>query len=167
MTPTQLYLQIAVWSQVFSSIVFVAVLVFMWFKWMLPVFMAAQASSNRAIAEAERHRDEVKAALETLRAEIETAREDAGLIVRRASDRAQHERQALRDEAVAAGERALDNAGRELERARSAARRRMRDEVVEAAIALARGDAARRAGPALDSRLIARVAGSIDEAPRG
>ena len=38
----------------------------MWFRWLLPVFMAAQERSNKQIAEAERHRDEVKAALETL-----------------------------------------------------------------------------------------------------
>ncbi|MBV9232640.1 MAG: ATP synthase F0 subunit B [Candidatus Eremiobacteraeota bacterium] len=167
MTATQVYLQIAVWSQVVSSIVFIGALVFMWFKWMLPVFMAAQARSNRAIAEAERHRDEVKAALETLHSEIETARQDAGLIVGRAKDRAQHERQALHDEAVEAGERALANAGRELERARTAARRQLREELFERALSLARGDAARRAGTALDTRLIARVADSLGRELRG
>ncbi len=38
-----------------------AVLVYMWFRWILPVVMAAQERSNRQIAEGERHRDEVKA----------------------------------------------------------------------------------------------------------
>ncbi len=167
MTPAQLYFEIAVWSQVASSIVFIAILVFMWFKWLLPVFMAAQARSNRQIAEAERHRDEVKAALEALRTEIETARQDAGLIVGRANDRAEHESRALLAEAVAAGERALENAGHELERARTAARRRLRDELFERALSLARDDASKRSGPALDERLIARVAGSLEKNLRG
>jgi hypothetical protein len=73
----QLYVQIAVWSQVVSSIVFIAVLVYMWFRFLLPVFLAAQERSNAQIAEAERHRDEVKAALQALNEEIEIARRDA------------------------------------------------------------------------------------------
>ena len=61
MSDSRLYLEIAIWSQVVSSIVFIGALVFMWFRWLLPLFMAAQARSNRQIAEAERHRDEAKA----------------------------------------------------------------------------------------------------------
>ena len=50
MSDAQLYFQIAVWSQIVSSIFFIGVLVFMWFRWLLPVFMAAQERSNRQIA---------------------------------------------------------------------------------------------------------------------
>lgn len=167
MTPARLYFEIAVWSQVLSSIVFIGVLVFMWFKWLLPLFMAAQARSNRQIAEAERHRDDVKAALEALRAEIETANQDASLIVERAKARAEHERRAMLDEAAAAGERSLENAGRELERARASARRRLRDELFEKALSLARGDATQRVGRALDTRLISEVADSLEQSVRG
>ena len=70
MNDARLYLKIALFSQVISSVVFIGVLVFMWFRWILPVVMAAQKRSNRRIAEAERHRDEVKGALEALRDEI-------------------------------------------------------------------------------------------------
>ena len=63
MNGEQLYLQIAVWSQILSSVVFIAVLVFMWVRWIMPVVMAAQERSNRQIADAERHRDELKGAL--------------------------------------------------------------------------------------------------------
>ena len=167
MNDAQLYLHIALWSQVISSVIFIAVLVFIWFRWIQPVVMAAQERSNRQVAEAERHRDEVKAALELLHAQIEIARQDADLIVTRANDRAEHERRALLDEAVSAGERALENAGRELERARAAARRRMRDELFERAMSLARTDATQRAGPALDGQLISRVTSSLEQSLRG
>ena len=166
MSGSQLYVEIAIWSQAISSVVFVAVLVFMWFKWILPVFLAAQDRSNRQIAEAERHRDEMREALEALRGEIESARHDAELIVQRAGDRGDHERSAILGEAADAGERALINAGKELERARASARHRLRDELVERALKVAREDAARRVGGDLDSRLIEGVVGSL-EAARG
>jgi F0F1-type ATP synthase membrane subunit b/b' len=167
MSDAQLYLEIAVWSQIASSIVFIGVLVFMWFKWLLPIFMAAQERSNRQIAEAERHRDEVKAALETLRGEIETARHDATLIEGRAGARAEHERQALLQEATEAGERALADAARELDRARASARQRLREDLVERALELAREEAARRVGPELDARLVDRFADSLESVAHG
>ena len=167
MSQSQLYLQIAVWSQVASSILFLAALVFIWFRWLMPVFMTARERSNKQIAEAERHRDEVKAALETLHAEIETATHDALLIVARATDRAEHERQAALSEATDAGERALRNAGGELGRARAAARLRLRDELLGRALQVARNDAAQRVGPALDSRLIDNFVGSLEGAAHG
>jgi F0F1-type ATP synthase membrane subunit b/b' len=167
MSGGQLYIQIAVWSQVLSSVVFIGALVYMWFKWLLPVFLAAQERSNRQIAEAERHRDEVKAALEALNVEIESARHDAELIRQRANDHAEHERRATLAETKDAGERALQNAHQELDRARAAARRRLRAELLEGALRLARQDAARRVGAALDSRLIDRFVGSLERIPRG
>ncbi len=167
MNDLQLYIKIALWSQIVASVIFIAVLVWMWFRWIVPVVMAAQERSNRQIAEAEAHRDEVKAALEALRAEIETARHDAALIERRAGARAEHEHQALLQEATESGERSLSDAGRELQRARTAARQRLRDELIERALQTAREEASRRVGPELDSRFIAGFAGSLEGAPRG
>ncbi|MFZ0032577.1 MAG: ATP synthase F0 subunit B [Candidatus Cybelea sp.] len=167
MSDSKLYFEIAVWSQIVSSIVFIGVLVYMWFKWLLPVFMAAQERSNRQIAEAERHRDEVKAALEMLRSEIDTARHDATLIEGRAGARAEHERQTLLQETTDAGERALADAARELERARTAARQRLRDDLVERALELARQEATQRVGPALDARLVDRFADSLESVAHG
>jgi F-type H+-transporting ATPase subunit b len=164
---SQLYLQIAIWSQVASSIVFIGALVFAWFRWLLPVFMTAQERSNRQIAEAERHRDEVKGALEALRREIESARHDAGLIEQRASEHAEHERQALLAEATDAGERALADAGRELERARAAARQQLRDELLDRALGLARRDAIARVDAALDTRVVDRFVDSLEHAASG
>jgi F-type H+-transporting ATPase subunit b len=167
MSEALLYFRIAVWSQVGSSIVFIAALVYVWFRWLMPVFLAAQERSNKQIAEAERHRDEVKGALAALRQEIETARHDAQLIEQRASRRAQHERELLLKEATEAGERVLTDAGRELERARTAARTRLRDEIFERALQLAREDAARRVGPELDARFVDRLTTEMEQAARG
>ena len=167
MSGSQLYLQIAVWSQIVSSIVFIGALVYMWFRFLLPVFMAAQERNNRQIAEAERHRDEVKVALETLHREIETAHHDAALIEERVGARAAHERQAMLDEAAEAGERALADARRELERALALGRLKLRDELVERALRVAREEAAGRVTPALDARFVDQLAGSLQETVRG
>jgi len=167
MNDTQLYFHIAVWSQIVSSFLFIAVLVFIWLRWVMPVVMTAQERSNRRIADAERHRDEVKAALEALRTEIETARHDARLIEDRANARADHERETLLKEAAEAGERVLAEAGRELERAIAAARQRLRDEIVARALALARDDARELVNPALDARFVERFTGSLGDAAHG
>jgi F0F1-type ATP synthase membrane subunit b/b' len=139
----------------------------MWYRWLLPVFMAAQERSNHAIAQAEQHRDEVKGALEALREAIEAARRDAELIERRAAEHAEHERQLVLKEAADAGERALADANRELERARAAGRQRLRDELVERALGLARSEARKRVSPALDARFVERFTGSLERASRG
>jgi F0F1-type ATP synthase membrane subunit b/b' len=164
MSDAQLYLRIAVWSQVVSSIVFIGALVFMWFRWLLPVFLSAQDRSNKQIAEAERHRDEVKAALETLRAQIESAQHDADLIVQRASEHAEHERLATLQECKDAGERALQDAGKEIDRARAAAQRRLRDDLVARALRVAREEAANCVGPDQDRRLIEGLVGTLEHA---
>ena len=167
MSDAQFYIKLALWSQIVSSVVFIAVLVFMWVRWIVPVVLAAQERSNRQIADAERHRDEVKGALEALHAEIETARHDAQLIVERAASRAEHERELLVKEAGEAGERTLADANRELERARAAARQRLRDEILAQALDLAHDEAKARVGPELDARFIERFAGSLEHAASG
>lgn len=167
MSEVVLYTRIAAWAQIASSIVFIAVLIYMWFRWFMPVVLSAQERSNRAIAEAERHRDEVKGALEALHAEIETAAHDAELIKERAKGRAEHERQLLLKETTDAGERALADAGHELERARTSARHRLRDEMVDRALKLARETALQRVGPELDARFVDRFTGSLEGAAHG
>jgi F0F1-type ATP synthase membrane subunit b/b' len=167
MSDPQFYIRVALWSQVISSVIFIGVLVYLWFRFIVSVVIAAQERSNRQIADAERHRDEVKGALEALRGEIETARHDAQLIEQRASGRAEHERVLLLNEADDAGKRALADAGRELDRALTAARHRLRDDMLERALALARSDAMQRIGPDLDARFIERFTGSLEQAARG
>lgn len=154
MSQDQLYLQIAIWSQVCSAVVFIAAMVYVWIRWLQPMVLAAQERSNRQIAEAERHRDEAEEALAALHEEIEGAREDAELIRERANAYAEHERQAALAEATAAGDRTLRNARAELDRARAAARQRFRLEIAEKALAVARDDAQRRIDARTNARLV-------------
>ncbi len=167
MSEERLYLEISIWSQVASSILFLGALVFIWNKWIMPVVLAAQAHSNAQIAQSERHRDEAKEALVTLREEIDTAQRDAQLIGQRAEVHAQRERDAMIKEATETGERSLRDAGGELERALAAARLRLRDELLERALQIARQDAVQRVGAALDSRLVERFVGSLEKSAGG
>ena len=120
----------------------------MWSRWLMPVFLAAQERSNRQIAEAERHRDEVKGALEALREEIEarTARRATHRTARGPRMPSTNGNSRCKD-ATEAGERALADADRELERARAAARHQLREEMLERALQLARELAMQRVGP--------------------
>lgn len=167
MSDAQLYFHIAVWSQIASSVLFIGALVFVWSRWLMPVFLAAQDRSNRQIAEAERHRDEVKGALEALGEEIRSARHDAQLIEQRAGQHAEHERELSRKDATEAGERALADANRELERARAAARHQLRDDMLGSALRLARESAMQRVGPDLDARFVDHFTDSLEPAARG
>lgn len=136
------YTIVALWSQVASAALFLAVMVWIWMKYIQPAVLHAQESNNAQIATAERHRDEAKAQLELLRGEIENARRDAGAIAERAAAQAKREHEDALAEARESGERALRNAQEELSRARSAASVQLRDELLEKALAVARSDAA-------------------------
>jgi F-type H+-transporting ATPase subunit b len=145
---------IAFWSQIAGFVLFVVFLIWAMTKWITPALGAAQKASNERIALAERHRDEMKAALESLRHEIDGAKRDAQTILERAKERAQHEHDAIVAEAREAGERMVHNAGGELERARNAARARMREDLASKALDMARAGASARVDAAVNSRLL-------------
>ena len=148
------YEEIAKWSDIISAILFLAVMVYLWFKYIQPAVLAAQAKSNEVIILAERHRDEAKAAIDALNREVEGAKRDAGLILERATGQARREAETTIAEAKAAGERALHNAQGELVRARAAARKQLRDELAEQALDLARSQAQLRVDGALNLKLV-------------
>ncbi|HEY1653596.1 MAG TPA: hypothetical protein VGF86_00615 [Candidatus Tumulicola sp.] len=158
------YVQIAIWSQVVSAVLFLIVLVWMWFKYLQPAILDAQDRHNKQIAEAERHRDEAKATLELLQSEIEGATHDAELIRRRADAQAAREYETAVAEAREAGERALRGAQAEFARALAAARDRLRIELLDKALVLAREEAARRVDPVTNARIVDRFVGSLERA---
>ena len=162
MTQDALYVQVAIWSQVVSAVLFLGVLVWMWFKFLQPAIMAAQERYNKQIAEAERHRDEAKATLDLLQNEIGGAAHDAELIAARAASQASGEYDATVAEAREAGERALRNAQAEFARALAAARERLRVELLDKALDRARGEAARRVDASENARLVERFAVSLE-----
>lgn len=156
------YEQIAKWSDIVSAILFLAVLVWLWMKYIAPAVLGAQANQNRLLAEAERHRDEAKAALDLLRQEIEGAKHDASLIGQRAADQSKHESETTIAEANEAGERMLRNAQGELERARAAAREQLREELASKALDLARSEAQTRVDGGVNARLVDRFVASLE-----
>ena len=160
------YEEIAKWSDIISAILFLAVMVWLWMKYIAPAVLNAQANQNRLLAEAERHRDEAKAALDLLRQEIEGAKRDAQLIGQRASDQAKHESEKTIAEANDAGERVLRNAQGELERARAAAREQLREELAAKALDLARSEAETRVNGDVNARLVDQFVASLEHGAR-
>jgi F0F1-type ATP synthase membrane subunit b/b' len=157
-----LYVQIALWSQVVSAILFLVVLLWLWVKFIQPAILAAQVRYNKHIAEAERHRDEAKATLDMLQNEITGAGRDADLIRQRATTQAQREYDAAVAEAREAGERSLANAQAEFGRAVAAARDRLRVEMLEKALDRARREASRRLTPEANAKLVDGFVASLE-----
>jgi len=145
---------IALWSEVASALLFIVAIVLVWKKYIQPAVLVAQQAQNAKIAEAERHRDDAKAALETLRIAIADAQTDAQAIRARARAQAEAEYRRTIAEAEAAGERTVRNARGELERSRSAAAEQLRVDLVDRAAAYAREEAGRRIDRALNGRLV-------------
>lgn len=160
------YEAIAVYSQVVGAVFFAAAMIFIWVKFIQPAVTAAQEANNRLIAEAERHRDEAKAALDALQGEIAAAERDAKAIKTRAGALAQSEIQKAAAEAREMGERAVRNAQGELARSRAAARQRMREQMLESALEQARAEAARRISAPVDARLIESFVESLERGGR-
>ena len=106
----------------------------------------------------------MKAALESLRHEIDGAKRDAQTILERAKERAQHERDAIVADARVSGERLVHNAQGELERARNAARARMREDLASKALDIARQSAMQRIDVTVNSRLLAEF---LEQVSRG
>jgi F0F1-type ATP synthase membrane subunit b/b' len=151
------YEAVALWSQVLSAILFIIVLVWMWVKFLQPAVLQAQVNANAAIAEAEKHRDQAKAELESLRGETDAARRDAAAIKQRVEAQAKAECEAMVAEARRAGDRSIQNAQGELSRSRAAARERLREELLDQALTLARSQAQQR----VDERVNAQLVGSF------
>jgi F0F1-type ATP synthase membrane subunit b/b' len=156
------YAVIAFWSQIAAFVAFAIGIVWVWKRFMEPAVIAAKDASNRTIAEAERHREEAVAALDVLREEISGAEQDGQAIRRRAADQARHEHEAAIAEANEAGERQIRNADGELERARLASRDRLRDEILERALATARSQAAGRVDAAVNAALVDRFIAGLE-----
>jgi F0F1-type ATP synthase membrane subunit b/b' len=156
------YQHISDWSQIIAAVLFLGVLVWLWFKYIQPAILAAQDRHNKQIAEAERHRDEAKAALDLLHGEIDTAGHDAHLIVERADEQAQRETVTTMEQTREAGERSLRNAGLEFDRAMAAATERLRDELAGKALDRARDLAAARVDASENAALVDRFIASLE-----
>lgn len=160
------YELIAEYSQIASAALFVAVMVWVWARFIQPAVLTAQENANAQIAQAERHRDQAKAALDALQGEIEAAERDAEAMKERCVVQARAEHDALLREARDAGERALRSAQGELQRGRAAAGVRFRDELLEKALGAARAQAANRVDDPTDARLLHAFVDSLGSRAR-
>jgi len=156
------YEAVALWSQVLSAILFIVVLVWMWFKFLLPAVLQAQQNANAAIAEAERHRDDAKAQLESLRGEIENAKRDSVAIKQRVEAQAKAECEAIVTDARRAGDRLIQNAQGELDRSRASARERLREELLDQALDLARSQAQQRVDAGVNAQLVGTFLSNLE-----
>lgn len=156
------YEAVALWSQVLSAILFIVVLLWMWVKFIQPMVMTAQENANVQIAQAERHRDNAKAELESLRGEIENARRDAIAIKQRVEAQAKTECEAIVAESRRAGDRGIQNAHGELARSRAAAREQLRDELLDQALTLARTQAQQRVDASLNTQLVSSFLSNLE-----
>ncbi len=155
------YEQIAVTSEVVSAILFVALLVWIWHKFITPGVLAAQQRANDRIATAEQHLAQAKAAAQAVQAEIASANEDAEGIKARAVSQGAAEAAVIEQEAREAGERAVRSAKGELDRARAAAREQYRDELLSQALDAARARARERVDANVNEKLIANFLDSL------
>jgi F0F1-type ATP synthase membrane subunit b/b' len=156
------YTLIAFWSQIAAFVAFIAGIVWVWKRFMEPAVIAAKDASNRSLAEAERHREEAVAALDVLREEISGAEQDGVAIRQRAADQARRERDAAIAEANEAGERQIRGAEGELERARLSSRDRLREEILDRALVIARAQAAGRVDAAVNATLVDRFIAGLE-----
>jgi len=155
------YQQVATWSQILGAFAFLAVLVYLWNRFLTPAVLAAQIQKNAELAEAEKRREGAKAQAAAAELELAKAHEDVGAIAARAARDAQHLREKISAEAKAEGERLLRNAEGELGRGRLSAREALREELLSKALQVAR-DAAAGMQDSVNARLVAQVVESLE-----
>ncbi|HEY0396486.1 MAG TPA: hypothetical protein VGD01_18560 [Candidatus Elarobacter sp.] len=145
---------LAQWSQIVGAILFVIATVVIWNKFIAPAVKGYQAAKNAELADAEARREHIRADVAAARAEVERADADCKEITARSASAAEHDRVKALADAKADAERIVRNAEGELERARLAARDRLRIEFIEKALAKARGEAANRVSADANTRLV-------------
>lgn len=156
------YEAISVWSQGLSALLFLVLLIFIWIKYIQPAVLTAQQNANAQIVETERHRDEAKARRDDLEREIDNARRDAIAIKQRVESQAKAECAAILAEARQAGERSVQNARGELDRGRAAGRERLRDELLDQALTLARAQAQQRVDAGVNAALVGSFLSNLE-----
>lgn len=152
---------LAMWSQVAGAVVFLICVLLIWNKWIAPAVLAYQAAKNAELAEAESRRARMRAAVSDARAEIERAEADARTIRERAVAAAEKDRVKILADAKAEAQRLVHNAEGELDRARMAARDRLRIEFIEKALVKARSLAASRVDATLDEKLVRELVDGV------
>lgn len=153
----QVYQNVAVWSQVLGALAFLVVLVYIFQKFIAPAVLAAQASKNAELADAEARRDTMKAEIDVAARDLSAADADAAAIRTRAAHQAGIDAQKTLADAQSDAQRVIRNAEGELDRARLAASDDVRTRLLERALEIARRSAATTIDAAKNRGLVAQV----------
>lgn len=145
---------ISKWSQILGAIAFLAMIVWLFRKYMLPAVAANEVARNLELVQGEERRDTFRAQIAQARGLVEAADRDATSIKERAVTDAARERERILTEAQHEGARVVKNAEGELERGRLVARDQLRIAFIEKALARARTLAAERLDPAANQQLV-------------
>lgn len=156
------YEQIAIWSRILGTLVVLWLIYYSFVRYIVPAIAQAQEAKNAEIALAEHRRDAARTEVDRAISALTEAARDAEAIRKRVADEAHREREKALAEAREAGERALSNAAGELDRARFAARDRLRVELIEKALQKAREDANARIDNAKNAEIVSRFVGTLE-----
>jgi F0F1-type ATP synthase membrane subunit b/b' len=156
------YEAIALWSQVIAAVVFAAIIIWGFIRFITPAINHGTAAKNEEIRENEQRRDEAVKQVEVARAEVERAKADAEQIRRRIEHDARREAEDILAEANAEAQRLVRNAHGEYERQRLAARDKLRIELIERALAEARKKAAAQIDAPTDLMLVDRFIADLE-----
>jgi F0F1-type ATP synthase membrane subunit b/b' len=146
--------------------VFAGIIVYGFVRCMTPAINKATAAKNAEIRENERRRDEAARAVEEARAEVQRATADAQRIRENIEHDAKREGAIIVATAHNEGQRLIRNAHAEYERARMAARDKLRIELIEHALAEAEKIAAGRIDDRAESTLIGRFVDELENEKR-
>ena len=157
------YESLATGSQIVASLLFIVALVILWRTYLTPAVLASQARKNADLADAQARRDAAQAETIVAQAEVAKADDDARAIRARAHTDATRTREKILADAKAEAERLARNAEGELERGRTGARDRLRTDLLEKAMQIAR-EASVHLDEATNRRLVGEA---VDTAERG
>lgn len=160
------YADIAVWSRIIGTVITLAILWWVFARYIAPAIVRAQEAKNAELSHAEQRRDAAKAEVDAAISALAEADRDAEAIRRRGQDEARRDREKALADAREAGERVLRNAEGELDRARGAARAALRVELIEKALRAARETANARVDTGANAELIRAFAATLERGGR-
>jgi F-type H+-transporting ATPase subunit b len=156
------YDAIALWSQVVAAVVFAALIVIGFMRFLTPTIERMTAAKNEEIRQNEQRRDEAVGNVAKARAEIEEAAGDAARIKEHIERDARREAAIIVATAHSEAQRLVRNAHAEYERSRASARDRLRIEMIERALASARKTVAARVDANAEATLVGRFISELE-----
>jgi F0F1-type ATP synthase membrane subunit b/b' len=161
------YEQLAVWSQIFGSVAFLVVLVYVFRRFLIPAVIASQERKNAELVEAERRRDAAKEDVVVAMRELDDVGEEVKALRVRAAVDARRERERILADATAEGKNWVSSAERELDRGRFAGREAFRVALLDKALRIARRSAAEYIDAQTDHELVSGLMNAVDHRKDG